>query len=395
MSLDQQLPDLLTDAAKGADAAPPSIDGVHAALGRRTRRRRRQRLAGSVVAVAVVAAGIVGGVAVARRDEPDRGTVDDPVEGLPEAPILGIEREGWELRFADELDDVLGGEAEPVVPYAFFSEGDELFGAPVITVAIGPEGELDTEEERTPVDLDGDGATDGPGDGWILPPEGGTSTVAFVQGDGSTVGITGFGVPEDDLLAYASTVAAADLGDVTGTPSPPGFDTEILTEFPADGARHTYATYRVAGGGQVGISTTNQPGWGTITQFGSNTFTEVPLGGDSLLGPGRAAVDASGEGASALILTDAGLTVEIHLDDSVDDAGLLRSLLADAPFVELEPRPVETPTTTVPPTTTGPDRVIDLSGDVLPPPRRVPPTAAGEQLLHEREPLRRRGDDRA
>ncbi len=138
------------------------------------------------------------------------------------------------------------------------------------------------------------------------------------------------------------------------------------------------------------VSTTNQPGYfdllqdSTALEFGGEPFEELSLE-PSFLGPGRAIVRDAGNGNSyGLVLTDAGLTIEISAESV--DADDLRTLLADSDFVQVEPTE-DPPTTTAPtPATSAPSPPTTVVGELplLPSARRTV-DAAGDHVVLEFE----------
>lgn len=371
MNLDEQLPSLLAREAEHADVAPPTRQGVETVIGRRAHRRRRWRTSLTGVAAVCVLAGAVGGFALGGGGSDPARSVDSSPGQLAEVPLLGVDLPGWELNFAGKDDGFLGDDSgsPPAATYAIFVRGTDAFGAPSIWVTIGPADLLDTEEGLTPVDLDGDGSADGESDGWRLASPNDPPTIAFTRGTTDTVATTGFGVPEPELITYTSALREAGSFTVDEVPTPDGFVLDALTALPNPDVQFAATSYRLASGGSVDITVTNQPGWSTLASHdGSSSpptsYEEVPLG-DSLLGPGAAVLTTTrSPSPSGLILTDSGLTIELVSESAAYDHDLIRRLITDAPFIEVQPTddPAESPPSPAAPTPTTTPTTTSIAG---------------------------------
>ena len=377
MSLDQQLPDLLTDAAARADAAPPTRAGVETAIGRRQARRRRQRTVGTVLAASCLIAGVVGGLALARDDgESGESLPIDQSGPLPRVPLVGVELDGFTLtegRVAPFDDD----DGSPVTSVTFRPSGS--LAGPLINVSVESVlgNEVPIDPDGRAVDLDGDGNDDAES---TSTPSGGVGVVWDV--DGRTVGVGGFGLPEPDVVDYASTLFGGEV-DPLAVPAPHDLPERSTWTIPSRvDTEQAFATYR-NGGRELGITASNQPGWFdfvqsyTMSTYGDFEETEV---GDTFLGPAQAIVSEPRTGYGfALIRTESGLTIEIATDGGPTSADELRELLADGRLVELDPDNVLTaePTTTTavvaattaPPTSTPPSTttsVVEPAGANVP-----------------------------
>lgn len=326
MNLDDQLPGLLAREAEHADAAPPTRDGVQAVIGRRARRRRRQRRVGTGLAALCVVAGAAGGVALSSNDSEPADIV--PTGGLPAVPPLGIDAPGLTLRSATEIGAPPDASSEPAVVY-FTRATDSPLG-PLIVAYLDDEPSFQPPiPTATPVDLDGDGATGGPGDGRVGS-LGRGEYVEWTTGDGRPAAVGGYGVERADVIEYVRSLGRQSYSLET-VPAPDGFPERVVTG-PAS-AEHL-AIYSSERGTTVFVNTTNAPGRFDARRVSLDAVAEVPLG-TSILGDGVAVLsDAEPDSVTALVRTEGGLTVEISGNGL--DGEAVRDLLADGRFVEVE-----------------------------------------------------------
>lgn len=377
MNLDEQLPGLLAREAEHADAAPPTRAGVQSAIGRRAARRRRQRAVVTGVAALCLVAGVVGGLALAGDDDAQEDGLTTPTDSLPELPVVGLDIDG--LSPSHVQTGPVDAAGEPARSAVVFRSGRSL-ADPFITVSVG-RGEL----RGDPVDLDGDGVTDGG--------VGGNETglgIIWRLTDGSIATVSTTVELEQAALRYAREVYSPTL-DLDSLPAPEGLPDRHAWTFPDPrGPNESRVTYEADGGTGPGlvVSTSNQPGHFDLLQdsapldFGGEPFEELALG-PSFLGPGRAIVhDAGGGNAYGLVLTDTGLTIEISAEAvDVDD---LRAILTDSAFVEVDPVDGPPTTTALAPATTVSGPATTVVGELTPlPDARRTVDAEGDHIVLE------------
>jgi hypothetical protein len=379
-----RLSDLLAQRARQGSAVHPSREGVEAAISRRATRRKRQRAIGTGLASLCLAAGTVGGFAIASNDDArnTNATTDPPAVG--DLPLVGIDLPGY-LRSPGEDPDPT--EVTSDITYAVFTgdAGDPL--GPLVTAAshagVG-------QPDGSPVDLDGDGTTGDEGDANLITFPGGAAVV-WAE-DGQVMAIDGHGVSSDDVIAYASQVRDLPF-DLEAIPTPEGLPhREVVTFGPVPDFASRVATYQGPGTQQLQVLTTDEPGYFDLTRIVSTEgvpYEEVPLG-PSFLGSGVALVSADDDGpTAALIRTDDGLIVHITADGL--DAPVLRTAIETGHLVDLEPAPSPTTTSTVAPQTTGPATTTsivggdDEVGDITVGPNRIviETTALGTGLMED------------
>lgn len=358
MTLDDRLGDLLTEAAD--HALPPTEAGVRAAIDRRHRRRQRQRLAVSGLALACVLGGIGAAVVVAQRDTTAPSVVDGPVD----RPLVGVDLPGWELQLAGDSSQVGDGTDDIVEidrPFAMFAEAEDPLAGPTILLAVGLS-DVDLDPSGDPVDLDGDGRTDGSQGR----DETGATWVSFtVPGTAELAGVSSISATEDAVVAYAATLATGPPFTLDDAPAPDGLPRRFVDR-PTD-AGVAIATYRDPRRASLVVSTTSDPTDALVFATAVRDDVQPVELGDSFLGPGEAVVHAEGTG---VVLTDSGLTV--HLMGDGLDVDTVRRIIEEGRFVEVpssEPAPT---TTTVAFTTSTVDNgqtgsaILDVRRDELP-----------------------------
>jgi hypothetical protein len=361
MTTDEQLTDLLAERASQGSRVRPTMDGVQDAIARRARRRHRQRVVGSGLAALCVVAGIAGGFALAGGDD-DASTSPVDAPTLPAVPLLGVDVAGLTLTEADRGPLGATDTGGPLV-YAVFTDPSGSIAGPVITAGIDPDIEPFeplANEDGIPIDLDGDAVTDGPGDGRLLTADGGV-TLIWLTADGRRAAVGGTGITEDDLLAYVDGLDRASF-DVRSIPAPEGLSHRELVTIPTEtGAQQAFAQYEGQGGSLL-VLVMNDPGWFDLIRTGVTSDSDgapeqIPLG-PSPLGTGTALLGIDRNTTTAIAHTDSGLAVQITAFDLSPD--VVRDILADGRFIEIEPtkqpgtsavEPV-TPTTVVEPVTT-------------------------------------------
>jgi hypothetical protein len=345
-----RLTDLLADAATGADSAPPTRAGVETAIGHRRKRRRRQRAAGSALAALCLVAGVAGGLALAQGDDDDP-VVEQPSGPLPPVPLVGIDLEGFELTEAS-VEPAPQDLGSPPTSFVTFREEGSLAG-PLVTVAVDPGfgDQVPVEPDGEPVDLDGDGRTDGALDGHVTSTRAGGVAVTWTLEDGQTAGVGGYGLSEEQVLDYASTIHGGDL-DPVSVPAPDGLPDRTTATVPSGlDTEQARVTYR-DGGREIDITTTNEPGWFDLVQaYALSTYGgfEAADVGDTFLGSARAVISEPRPGYGyAIVRTESGLTVELATDGGPTSPDELRDLLAAGRLVELDPDdlPTAEPTST-------------------------------------------------
>ena len=357
-STDERLSDLLAQRARQGSGVHPTREGVGIAVTRRAARRCRKRTVVTGLAGLCLVAGAVGGLALAGDDDGQEDGFTAPTGPLPEVPLVGMNINDFELTSATIAPVEDSG--EPPFTSVTFRSADSL-AQPLMNVAVDPDlGDgIPVEPDGTPVDLDGDGQSDGAADGWLTSTPSGTVVEWFLD-DGRIAGVGGYGLEEEAVLAYVSQIAGESL-DVATVPAPDGLPersvSTIPSGLPVEEATATYSN----GDGEVRVTTRNEPGTFDILQlYGTSTYGgfEAAEVGDAFIGPSRAIVSEPAPGHPyALILTDSGLTIEISTESSDALAPLaleLQDLLAAGAFVEVEPTAGPPPTTDLGPATTVP-----------------------------------------
>ncbi len=365
MSLDDQLPDLLTDAARGADRVPPTMPACGPpSAAEPTRRQRQRRVAGAVAGSAFVVACVAGAVAVSGTD--DDGTADpaSPTTWEGEVPYVGLEIPGFHLERTEGEQPVSVGLDIAVV---LFTDGTGSADGPVLHVSATPPSEpTDLADVGVPVDLDGDGAAGGPEDGWLDETES-FIAVGWRLADGGLGAVGGVGQSAEQVLSYARGLDRTSF-DPLQAPTPDGLPRrEVLNLADGNDQRVAYYTGEESDAGTTWtfhVLTLDQTGWFDLLRVPGNDdeeqYVEVPLG-DSFLGPGVALLrEVSGGDGDALIRTDRGLTIQVV----GPQVARLRDAIEAGHFVELEPTGVPGPTTSVvnPVETSVPDRQIGAAG---------------------------------
>lgn len=325
------LPDLLERRARQGSAVQPSMEGVEAAVDRRATRRRRRRVVGSGVAAVAVLAGV--GLAVGSSGDDTRsGPVTDPgtVEDLP---LIGIDLVAYVRE--PRLDPQPTPTDEDLTYAVFTGDGVDVLG-PMMTVTVQP-GERPGGE---PIDLDDDSVFDPEEDGWLGTFPGG-STVSWER-DGEIVGVTGLsGVSTDAVVEYAQQLQGRAI-DLEEIPAPDGLERrqvvtfDPLPDFPSRTSSYQGPT------SVVHVLTTREPGYFDLTRIVSTEgqpYEEIGFR-SSFLGPGRAILSPDDDGAaSALVRTDAGLT--IHVFGTNVDPDTLRAAIEQDHLVDLTDGDVE------------------------------------------------------
>jgi hypothetical protein len=340
MSLDERLPDLLSGASTGADQAPPTRAGVQTAIGRRAERRRRQRVAVSTIALLVVVAGVIGGLALAPGD--DDQTPDVPVQPGNEVPILGIERAGWTL-----VDTRVETDEDDPTPTVFdavtfrMTSGDLL---PYLQVVVSPAQGDPYTAGRRPLALDrGIEGHHGELDD--------SSSVTW-EADGQYVGVIGNNVPDETVVAYAHDLSGGTV-DTTTLDAPEGFPTAERYRLPQASAVLGYAEYRGPDETTVEVEVTGMTGWiDFVLQpdprgFRSDNTIEVA---DNPVGPGTAIIrelagSDEGPSADAYWRTPDGFSVHVGADGAQAHE-IVRDLVENGGFVVLDDATAEDPVTT-------------------------------------------------
>ena len=148
------------------DLAAPATPEARAAVGRRAGVLRRRRRARTAVAGGVVAMALVGGVAALQRDDPAEVEMGPAGPDPGALPALTVEREGWEVVEAVDVDvdeegaagaevDTAGDAAVPEGSLQVFRIPGELTG-PSAFLSHGPASDpVAAEEGDVPVSLGG------------------------------------------------------------------------------------------------------------------------------------------------------------------------------------------------------------------------------------------------
>jgi hypothetical protein len=362
MSLDERLPDLLSGAATAADAAPPSRAGVQTAIGRRAKRRRRQRIAGSALAGLCVVAGLAGGIALSGDDE-GAEPPDVPVEPVDGVPILGIDRDGWDLVESRVEDD--GAENAPTIfdAVTFRTTADDLL--PYVQVIVAPSQGGSSYTPGGPIIL----SRGIQGRHRVLANSSGVNW----EDSGQFVAVIGMGVPDDQVQALARTLSAGPV-DLASVEPPAGFPDMDRFRLPQAEAVLGYAEYRGPDGTTLTVEVTDMIGWIEFALepdprgFVAENTVEVA---ENPIGPGRAILRElpggdEGPTADAYWRTPGGFSVNVGAKGDAAHE-IVRDLLANGGFVLLDeagPRTETPPTTTtaVAPVTTGVGQSSTSSG---------------------------------